>query len=106
MEEEFYIGQVFEGEYPPEAAIWCNDRGDCLIEEIETGDEELRRFEIKLAPPPTDEELKQREISEIKAQLDVIDLKCIRALRAGDTEYLETYEAQAQELRVKLAELE
>jgi hypothetical protein len=23
--DEFYIGQKFEGEYPPEAAVWCNE---------------------------------------------------------------------------------
>ena len=102
MEEEFYIGQVFEGEYPPEAAIWCNDRGDCLIEEIEPVDG-VRHFEIK---KPAEDVLKQREITVLKAKLDEIDLKCIRALRAGDTEYLEAYEAQALELRAKLAELE
>lgn len=22
---EFQIGQIFEGEYPPEAAVWCNE---------------------------------------------------------------------------------
>lgn len=105
MTENFYTGQIFEVMYPPEAADWCNNRGDCFIEEIEPVDE-VRRFEIKLIPAPTDEELKKREVTEIKAKLDVIDLKSIRALRAGDTEYLNNYETQAQELRVRLAELE
>lgn len=31
---EFYIGQKFEGEYPTEAAIWCNGN-NAHIEEIE-----------------------------------------------------------------------
>ena len=31
----FEIGQIFEGEYPPEAAVFCNSRGDCYIDEIE-----------------------------------------------------------------------
>ena len=36
---------------------------------------------------------------------ELINLKSIRAIRANDTEYLEMYEAQAQTLRVQLAEL-
>ncbi len=118
--EEFEIGQIFEGEYPPEAAEWCNNRGDCYIEEIEPVVPEenveeievnseiiepVRRFEIKLIPAPTEEELKQREIESIKSELDELDLKSIRALRAGETDYIELYEAQAQELRARLAEL-
>lgn len=47
---EFYIGQVFEGEYPPEAAVWCNE-GNGIIEEIETVDG-VRRFQIMELPPP------------------------------------------------------
>lgn len=31
----YEIGQVFEGEYPPEAAVWCNTRGDCSIQQID-----------------------------------------------------------------------
>lgn len=30
----FEIGQIFEGEYPPEAAVWCNTRGDCSIQQV------------------------------------------------------------------------
>lgn len=99
---EFYVGQIFERIYPTEAAQWCNNRENCFIEEIEMIDD-VRRFEIKEFGT---EELREREIFEIKSKLGEIDLKSIRALRAGDTEYLETYEAQAQELRAKLAELE
>lgn len=31
----FEIGQIFEGEYPPEAAVWCNSRGDCSIQQVD-----------------------------------------------------------------------
>lgn len=102
--EEFNIGQIFEGEYPLEAADWCNNRGDCFIDEIESVNY-VRRFQIKVVPVPDTEELKQLEISEIKAELDELDLKSIRALRAGETDYIELYEAQAQALRARLAEL-
>jgi hypothetical protein len=32
---DFTIGQIFEGEYPPEAAVWCNSRGDCSIQQVD-----------------------------------------------------------------------
>lgn len=81
MSEEFYIGQIFEGVYPAEAAQWCNERGDCYIDEIESivkeadpedivGEDEegnsiigtgvVRRFEIKEIPPETEEEKRAR----------------------------------------------
>ena len=34
--EEYYIGQVFEGKYPPEAADWCNSNG-AYIAPFESG---------------------------------------------------------------------
>lgn len=33
----FSIGQFFDGEYPPEAALWCNERGDCYIQQVDGG---------------------------------------------------------------------
>lgn len=44
-------------------------------------------------------------IEEMKQQLNQLDLKSIRAIRANDADYLESYEAQAMELRVQLLEL-
>lgn len=105
MAKEFYIGQIFNAGYPPEAAEFCNNRGDCYIEEIEPV-ESVRQFEIKEIPPPTDEELKRVEIAQIKSKLSALDLKSIRALRAGETEYLQEYESQAVALRKRLNELE
>lgn len=32
---DFSMGKVFEGEYPPEAAVWCNTRGDCSIQQVD-----------------------------------------------------------------------
>lgn len=48
MEEEFYIGQIFEEVYPPEASIWCEENNaqiDELERTVENG-EERRRFQI------------------------------------------------------------
>lgn len=56
---DFYIEKIFEGEYPPEAAVWCNERGDCYIEEIESQDG-VRRFQIVKVPEPTDEEIAEQ----------------------------------------------
>lgn len=57
--EQFYIGQIFENEYPIEAADFCNRRGDCYITEIEAADE-VRRFQIVEVPEETEEEKAQR----------------------------------------------
>lgn len=53
-----------------------------------------------------DEELIQKRILEIKNELNEIDLKSIRSLRAGETEYLQKYENQVQQLRQELQQLE
>lgn len=47
----FYINQVFEDVYPPEAAVWCNSN-NAYIEPIESG-----RYIIREVPEPTPEEL-------------------------------------------------
>lgn len=44
----YKIGQIFEGEYPPEAAVWCNDRGDCSIQQVDGG------YQIIQNPEPDD----------------------------------------------------
>lgn len=44
----FEIGQIFEDEYPPEAAVWCNTRGDCSIQQVDGG------YQIIQNPEPDD----------------------------------------------------
>lgn len=67
----FEIGQIFEGEYPPEAAVWCNEN-NAYIEELDsitkdvtteksalvTQTKTLRRFQIKAIPEVSLAELK------------------------------------------------
>lgn len=101
--EEFYIGQVFAGEYTPQAAKWANEN-NAYIEELEAV-EGVRQFEIKAVPEPTEEEIRMLKVSAIKTKLDELDLKSIRAIRANDTEYIQKYEAEAVGLRNQLAEL-
>lgn len=54
---EYYIGQIFTGMYPPEAAEWCNNN-NASMNEIEPLNDK-RRFEIKAVEPyvPTPEEI-------------------------------------------------
>ena len=56
----FISNQIFIGEYPPEAAKWCNDSGTYHIEEIAT-ENGHRRFQIVENPQPTSEELAEQE---------------------------------------------
>ena len=58
MTEEFYIGQIFEGSYPPAAAVWCN-QNHAYIDAIG-----LKRYEIKEVPGPSvdDKKNKVREV--------------------------------------------
>ena len=60
----FNIGQIFEGEYPPEAAVFCNESGKAYIEEIEATIEGVRRFQIVAIPEPTADEIAMREAQE------------------------------------------
>ena len=46
----YAIGQKFEGVYPPEAAIWCNENG-AVMAPVDGG------FEIQVCPTPTVKQL-------------------------------------------------
>lgn len=55
----YQIGQIFAGDYPPEAAVFCNDSGKAYIKEIEPV-EGVRRFQIVAVPEPTNEEVAEQ----------------------------------------------
>lgn len=59
IEQTFYIGQTFETEYPPEAAIWCNEN-NATIEAVEDGG--FRIVEIPLTPLTNEDIDKLREL--------------------------------------------
>lgn len=63
----FEINQIFENEYPPEAAQWCNENGKAYIEEIEPVND-VRRFQIVAIPEPTAEEVAAQELAQAKAE--------------------------------------
>lgn len=51
---DFYINQKFTDIYPPEAAIWCNTRGDCSIQQVVGG------YQIIQNPEPDASEIAMR----------------------------------------------
>ena len=70
----FKIGQIFEGEYSPECAVWCNEN-NAYIEEIEAVDG-VRQFQIMAIPEPTIEELQAHIQKQLTAAVQhVLDAK-------------------------------
>ena len=57
----FYIGQTFEGRYPPEAAVWCN-ANRAFIEK------QGNAYVIVAVPEPTQEELEAQALAQAKAE--------------------------------------
>lgn len=80
MNEDFYIGQIFEGIYPPEAANWAN-KNNAYIDEIEP-----RKYEIKEKPaptPPTHEDIRQARIAYRHEHIDNQTLERNRKMANG-----------------------
>lgn len=98
MTEEFYIGQIFEGSYPPAAAIWCN-QNNAYIDVIGT-----KRYEIKAIPEhiPTHEEIRQMRADAYQAEVDPVTCH-INRLR--DEEQTEEIVAEIAELIAERAQL-
>lgn len=76
---------------PLKDAVWGNEYfgvDDCVVTEIvEATEEQL---------------LKEKKDADIKAQLEELDRKTIRALREGDTVRIADIEDKAKKLRAKL----
>lgn len=66
----FFIGQIFQGKYPPEAAVWCNRNG-AYIEAVEGG------YQIVGIPESTLDEIKAQKIASLKAERDVREVEAI-----------------------------
>ena len=69
MKETFEIGQTFAGEYPPEAAEWCNYNNAHMVETTAEGATE-RTFEIMANVLPSFEEQKKIYENAVQAHLD------------------------------------
>ncbi len=100
-----FIGQFFEGEYPPEAADWCNSN-NAYIEELESAGD-VRRFQIKEIPAPTSEQLAQREYVQLRTELSKTDYVVIKIAEGSATadEYAEQL-TQRKQWRARVQELE
>ncbi len=91
-DSEFYLGQVFDGIYPPEAAHWCNDGQKYHIDEIEPNPETgERRFQIveNQVYEPTPEELAEMKAAAEKAKAEnAAKLAAVRKMGLTDAEAL------------------
>lgn len=63
---DYYIGQTFDGMYPPAAAAWCNDNNALMVELGGTP----RRFRIDALPEPAIEDLRAFKAREIHDAFD------------------------------------
>lgn len=116
IEQEFYIGQIFYVPYPPEAATWCDNNNATIVEkhkeeETEEGVSVVRYYEIIERPEPTEEEIKQARIAELKGQLNSTDYKIIKcsecSLAGVELPYdIAKLHADRQALRDEINELE
>lgn len=97
-ESEFFIGQIFEETYPPEAAVWCNSHGDRYIKEIEKGENGKRRFQIVAVPEPTTEEIAAQVRAKRDALLAETDFLMMPDYPLGEEDAAEL-KAYRQELR-------
>lgn len=62
----YEIGQIFDGEYSPEVAVWCGEN-NAYIKEIEAV-EGVRQFKIVTIPEPTKEELAEQALTQAKQE--------------------------------------
>ena len=68
MTEQFYIGQIIEGEYPKGLVKWCNAQGNVAIMPIAPKEDGTRRFELRVrtrATRPIKEQEFNKEFFEI-----------------------------------------
>ena len=66
----FFIGQIFQRKYPPDAAVWCNRNG-AYIEAVEGG------YQIVGIPESTLDEVKAEKITSLKADRDRLEVEDI-----------------------------
>ena len=110
--EEYYIGQIFKGEYPQGAADFCNENQNAMITEIEPiiiDEQEVRRFqivELPLPPAPTEEEQRQKRSIAYQQEVDPITCHIDRLKDKEQTEeVIAEIEALKQERDEKVEEI-
>lgn len=95
MNEEFYIGQIFDGIYPPEAAVWCNTN-NAYIKDLGN-----KKYEICAVPAPTVDEKKAAVRAVRDSYIDDIEW---RVSRYRDQVELEIPTTDTHETYVKVLE--
>lgn len=112
----FESSQIFVGEYPPEAAEWCNQNGTCHIEEI-APENSQRRFQIVAIPEPTPEEQAEQErlrkqsedeanrVPDLEAAVAELGVTAVSDKEESDAAALDLA-AYAAELEERIAKLE
>ncbi len=101
MNEDFYIGQIFEGKYPPAAAVWCN-QNNAYIDVI--GDHVYEIKEVPPAPAPTKEQQEQARKMAYTAEIDPLHARKFRKTILGEwtdddeAEYVEQVKALSAEI--------
>lgn len=115
---EYYIGQIFEEEYPAEAAEWVNNNNAMIVEiepvtkniEYESFNEEtqtyekhtvektFRRFEIQKIPEPPAPSKEYQSTQRELAYKDEVDGITAHIQRLRDKEQTEEVVAQITEL--------
>lgn len=105
---QFYENQIFEQEYPPEAARFCNEsqgtENKFYIEEIEPTKGGIRRFQILRNPEPTAAETSERRIQVLEAYLNETDWYCARYVDSG-VPIPEEVQSKRQEAREEISAL-
>ena len=102
--EEYYIGQIFDGEYPQGAADFCNETQTAMIKEIDPviiDDQYVRRFqivEIPQQPAPTEEEQRQARAVAYREEVDPVTA---HIERLKDEEQTEEIEQKINELKAE-----
>lgn len=68
---DFYIGQIFSGDYPEEASNWCKANGATITEqEMVNGVRQFAIVEVPPPPAPTPEEIIRGYEDAVQAYLD------------------------------------
>jgi len=102
LKENFYIGQIIEGEYTPEIAEFCNN-SNCHIVEIETKND-IRYFQIAANDKLNENEIKQYMIIDLKKYLSNTDWYVTRKIETGK-EIPEDILNQRNEAREEISKL-
>lgn len=79
---EFKINQIFESDYPMEAAVWCDKNGASMVEMPSEGG--VRRFQIQALPEPTQEELLEQAKAERAAAVAALTVEVDGMVFDGD----------------------